>query len=299
MSMITRFRSSSIRSVGLALAAGTAIMALQPSPAMAQFWGYGSWYGAPRPWAPAPAYPRAYDEDRLRPSEIVDLLRGHGWAILSPPTRSGQRYMANVRNGYGQRMFVVLDAYDGRLLSTRMLDERPDTNRLAAIPGESDDHARPILPGAGSATPAPRKPRAVAPQIKRVQPPAAVKATPLAPPDTKDGAVAVAKPTATQPATKPALPLPSTVKGTPDKGTPDSGQAPVVRQVYPDSGAPAASAPATPKIEPTGPAPAQAASATLAPAEASPAPVVPAAPAPATPAKPAAKAALPPDAGYE
>ncbi|SEE57732.1 hypothetical protein SAMN05519104_6594 [Rhizobiales bacterium GAS188] len=293
MSMITRFRSSSIRSVGLALAAGTAIMALQPSPAMAQFWGYGSWYGAPRPWAPAPAYPRAYDEDRLRPSEIVDLLRGYGWVVLSPPRPSGQRYTLNVRNAYGQRMFVVLDAYSGRLLSTRMVEERPDTNRLAAIPGESDDHARPILPGAGSAIPAPRKPRAVAPQIKRVQPPAAVKATPLAPPDTKDGAVAVAKPTAT----KPALPLPSTVKGTPDKGTPDSGQAPVVRQVYPDSGAPAASAPAAPKIEPASPAPAQAASAT--PAEASPAPVVPAAPAPATPAKPAAKAALPPDAGYE
>jgi hypothetical protein len=285
MSNMTR-----LRSLGLALAAGTAILALQPAPAMAQFWGYGSWYGGPgASWAPAPAYPRAYDEDRLRPAEIADLLRGYGWAILGPPTRSGQNYVANVRDSYGRHLFVVLDAYDGRLLTTRLVDDRPDTNKLAAIPGAStpqgqpEERVRPILPDAGAATPAPRKPR---PQAKRIQAPASVKTAPLAPPE---GTVAVAKPTATQPTPK--HPMPATAKG-----TPEPADAPVVRQVYPDSGAPPAPAPATPPS----PAPAQAAASTPAPAEATPAPAMPApvTPAPAAPAKPA-KAALPPDAGYE
>jgi hypothetical protein len=274
-----------LRSLGLAVAAGTAILALQPAPAMAQFWGWGSWYGGPgTAWAPAPAYPRAYDEDRLRPSEIADLLRGYGWVILGPPTRSGRRYVANVRDAYGRRLFVVLDAYDGRLLTTRMLDDRPDTNKLAAIPGASaplgqpDDRARPILPDAGSSTPAPRKPR---PQAKRIQAPASVKTAPLAPPD---GTVAVAKPTATQPSAK--HPVPATAKA-----TPEPGEAPVVRQVYPGSGAAPAPAPATP----SSPAPAQAAASTPAPVEVAPAPATPA---PVAPAKPA-KAALPADAGYE
>jgi len=312
MSMISKLSSSLTGSIGLALAAGVAIVAFQPSPAKAQFWGYGSYYDRPvygRPWGgPPPAYSRGYDEDPLRRYEIVDLIRGNGWTLLTPPARSGRVYTANVRTAYGQRMLVVLDAYDGRVLSSRILDERPDTSRLAGIPGESDQRVRPIAPE--SATPGPR--RRPPPLAKRVQPPAAVKSAPVAP-------IATAKPTATQPSGKHVVPQPSTVTA------PES--APMVRQIDPGSGAPAAPAPApsaavTPSAPaasapapatpvpstpapaaapeaqapaPT-PAPAQAAAVTPAPQPAAPAPTAPAAP-PAPAPKPAVK--LPADAGYE
>ncbi|MFI5015183.1 MAG: hypothetical protein ACHQAY_22845 [Hyphomicrobiales bacterium] len=270
--------------MGLALAAGMAIATLQPSAAMAQFWGYGSWYGR-APWAPAPAYPRAYDEERLRPGEIVDLLRGYGWTILSPPTLSGPRYVANVRTAFGQRLFVVLDAYDGRLLRSRPLDERPDTSALAAIPGAAaprtpfEESIRPSVPEPVSPAPRVRRP---APQAKRVLPAPIVKSAPLAPPAEKDGTVAAVKPTAAPPAAKLPVPAPAApmAKGTPpEPGSPDGASAPVVRQVYPaGEGAPASA-----------PTPAAPQSAAVA------APVAPSSP----PAKPPQKAALPPDAGYE
>jgi hypothetical protein len=274
MSMITR-----LRAFGFALAAGTAMVALQPSAAMAQFWGYGSWYGRPAPWAPAPAYPRAYDEERLRPGEVADLLRGYGWTILSPPTISQGRYVAHVRTAFGQRMFVVLDAYDGRLLRTRQLDERPDTSQLAAIPGgvAPEGRIRAVPPEYSTPTPAPKLRRA-APQARRILPAPDVKSAPLAPPQEKEGTVAVAKPTTVPQATKrivptPATPSPSsTAPSSPvAKGTPEQGQPPVVRQVYPASGA----APAAP-------------AANEAPQAAA-----------AVPAKPPAKAVLPADAGFE
>ena len=77
------------------------------------------------------------------PGEIADLLRRRGWSILSPPSMSGRHYVANVRNGFGQRLFVVLDAYDGRILDARQIEERPNTNELAAIPGEPSSDGPP------------------------------------------------------------------------------------------------------------------------------------------------------------
>src|SRR5882757_9619230 len=90
----------SLRPLGIALAAGAALLTFEPGAAQAQFWGYGSWYGgysAPPVYSPAPGYPRGYGEGRLRPGDIADLLRGYGWAILSPPRVAGGRYVANVR----------------------------------------------------------------------------------------------------------------------------------------------------------------------------------------------------------
>jgi hypothetical protein len=289
------------RSLGLALAAGTAIVALQPNTAMAQFWGgYGSWYGAPRPWGAAPTYQRDYDEDRLRPSEVAALLRERGWTILSPPTISGRRYVANVRNAYGQRLFVVVDAYEGRLLDARPIEDRPNTDELAAVPGSvppgtpPDDQVRPVLPRSGLPTPAPM-PRHPAVQAKRVAPSPAVKNTPLAPPKEKAGTVAVAKPAGQPPAVKPlvpapvAPPAPAANATSSEPGMANSGPTPSVRQVYPESGAPAAEPPPAP------------AGASPQAAEASPPPamVTSPKPEPPAPAKPAEKPALPPDAGFE
>ncbi|MBV9738078.1 MAG: hypothetical protein JOZ30_00420 [Hyphomicrobiales bacterium] len=251
--------------------------------ARAQFWGgYDSWWGSePRPWGG----PRYQDEAMLRPGEVADLLRRRGWSILTPPSMSGRHYVANVRNGFGQRLFVVLDAYDGRILDARQIEERPNTNELAAIPGgyaasRPDEVIRPGVPPAVQATPAP-KPYHPPNQAKR-----SVKSSPLESPKEKEGTLATAHPTITPPAVKHAVPEPTAPEGgspPPAAATasPTPGSAPNVRQVYP-SGAGSA--------EPALPAPK---SAEAAPA-ASTAPAPPKA-APAAPAKPV----LPADAGYE
>ncbi len=292
MSMITSLlslRPAARRrvSLGVALLACGAIFTLPPNAAQAQFWGgYDSyWGGAPRAWD-GPRYeggPRYGDEDVLRPGEIADLLRRRGWSLLSPPSMSGRHYVANVRNGSGQRLFVVLDAYDGRILDARQMEERPNTNELAAIPGgyaptnRPDEVIRPSPLAPAPATPAP-KPYHPSTQVKR-----AVKSSPLEPPKEKAGTLAVAPPTAAPPAAKHATPSPATPEATgatpPPASTataPAAGAAPSVRQVYPASGEPAAA-----------PAPKS--------AEAAPSPAAPAKPAPAAPAKPV----LPADAGFE
>ncbi|MBV8963188.1 MAG: hypothetical protein JOY97_08860 [Hyphomicrobiales bacterium] len=298
MSMITRFRplspaSPGRASLGFALAAGMALVAFQPNLANAQFWGgYGSWDdGGPRAWSAPPPGPRYQDEDLLRPGEISDVLRDHGWTILSPPSMSGRHYVANVRNGFGQRLFVVLDAYDGRILDARQVEERPNTNELAAIPSYSatsrpDEVIRPAAPLPAPPTPAPRSHRYPPVQAKHNFSPPSVKTTPLEPPKEKEGTIAVAKPTAAPPAVKHVIPAPSAPE-TSGSSAPSASPtpAPTVRQVYPAPGG-------TPS-EPPAPAPKAA-------AEASPTPTPPAAqapskPAPAVPAKPA----LPADAGYE
>ncbi len=326
-------RSAIFRHLSLALAAGTALAAFQPGAAMAQFWGGGSWYGG---WAPAyprayPAYPRAYpayprglDEEQLRPGDISDLIRGRGWVLLSAMTRSGGRYQANVRNAYGQRLFVVIDAYDGRVLRTSVIEDRPDTRSLAAIPGEGENAGpgiRPVLPGQGSVTPAPKPARRAPSLVKRVAPPPAVKSAPIGPapgtsPDDKDGSVAVAKPTIEPPAVKPVMPLPASPAptgpeaiGTPSgPASPDAGAAkpaiapPAAKPARAAKGGkasepglpePAHPAPAVRQIYPSAegqgaaPAPAPQSAAAAAPA---PAPAAPA-PAPAAPAAPSAEPA--------
>jgi hypothetical protein len=278
-------------SLGLALFAGAAAIALGPSAAQAQFWGgYDSgWGGAPRPWD-GPRYgagPRFEDEDVLRPGEIADLLRGRGWSILSPPSMSGRHYVVNVRNGFGQRLFVVLDAYDGRILDARQMEERPNTNELAAIPGGYPATNRPdevIRPTPAPATPSPRPYRPPT-EAKR-----AVKSSPLEPPKEKSGTLAVAHPAVAPPAARHVVPAPAapeaTEKSSPPASTatspapsPALSTAPTVRQVYPASGQGAAE-----------PAPKSAEA-----APAAPAPPAPAKPAPAAPAKPV----LPADAGFE
>jgi hypothetical protein len=258
-------KTSRMRSLLLALAAGATMIVFVPEAAQAQFWGYGSWYGRPAPWAvPAPAYPGALDEARLGPGEVVDVLRGYGWTILGQPALRGARYVATVRNAYGQRLYVVLDAYNGTVLRSRPFDDQPDTSRLAAIPNA----AAPATPddrylGSSRSRPTPVVPKpARKPQAKRTGAPAPAKA-----PAVEDGAVAVAKPTSPPPAAKPLPPSP----------------APAVRQVYPQSG----DAPSTPAASPA-PAPQTAVSA---PAPAAPAP----APRKVAPPKPT----LPADAGFE
>jgi hypothetical protein len=283
--------SSRRASLGLALLAGAAILTLEPNVAQAQFWGgYDSGWGAPeRTWGA----PRYQDEDVLRPGEIVDLLRRRGWSILSPPSMSGRHYVANVRNGFGQRLFVVLDAYDGRILDARQIEERPNTNELAAIPGDHPATGRPdevIRPGALSpvpATPAP-KPYHAPTQAKRSVAP--VRSSPLEPTNEKEGPVAVAKPTSAPAAVKHVVPAPATPEAnstsspavSPTTPSPVQGAAPVVRQVYPA----AAGTPAQPSA--------------LAPqaAEASPSATASQAPSRSAPAAPA-KPTLPADAGFE
>jgi hypothetical protein len=261
------------RSLALALAAGATIFVFVPEAAQAQFWGYGSWYGRPAPWAvPAPAYPRALDEERLGPGEIVDVLRSYGWTILGQPALRGARYIATVRNAYGQRLNVVLDAYNGTVLGSRPFEDQPDTSRLAAIPNA----AAPATPddrylGSSRNRPTPVVPKAARKsQAKRTGAPAPVKAPPV-----EGGAVAVAKPTSPPPAAKPLPPSPT----------------PAVRQVYPQSG----DAPGAPAASP---APQTAVSAPV-PATPAPATPAPAAPAPAPKKVAPPKPTLPADAGFE
>jgi hypothetical protein len=282
-------KASRRASLGLALFAGAAILTLEPNVAQAQFWGgYDSWWGAaPRPWGG----PRYQDEEVLRPGEIADVLRQRGWSILSPPSMSGHHYVANVRNGFGQRLFVVLDAYNGRILDARQIEERPNTNELAAIPGGDSSAGRPdgvIRPGALSpvpATPAPKPYHGPTGAKRAVSAP--VKSSPLEPAKEKEGTLAVAKPTGTPPAVKhvvpaPAAPEANSASSPPASATPSPtpGPAPSVRQVYPAAGG-----------GPAEPAPTSQA------AEASPSATTqaPPKPAPAAPAKPK----LPADAGFE
>ncbi len=255
------------RYLGAGIAGCVAGIALQPQAASAQFWNYGPWHGG---WAPGPgdAYQRPYspysrgydDEGPLRPGEVADLVRRRGWTLLSGVSRSGDHYVANVRNGYGQRLFVVLDAYDGRVLRTRALDDRPDTGSLAAIPGGAggslpDDGIRPVGPGGSSPTPAPKpKPK---PVVKRVAPPATVKREPLAPPpgaspDNKGGGIAVVKPAVEPPATRPPSPTP-----VPAAPSPSAALTPSDAPATPDGTAPKVPVPSvSPMAKPAAPPPA-------------------------------------------
>jgi len=283
--------------LGLALSTGVAVIALQPNLAKAQFWGGWDGGGA-RPWGEPPLGQRFQDEDLLRPGEIADVLRDHGWTILSPPSMSGRHYVANVRNGYGQRLFVVLDAYDGRILDARQIEERPNTNELAAIPGgyppanRPDEVIRPVAPL--PAPPAPKARHSPSIQAKHSSP---LRSTPLERPKEQEGTIAVAKPTATAPATKQVVPAPApSAPETSSQGAPPPVATPApsanVRQVYPGPGTPEPAAPApkaSAEAAPSAPpAPAH-------PPQAAPAPAAPAHPAQAAPAKPV----LPADAGYE
>jgi hypothetical protein len=265
---------SRMRSVALAFLAGMAIIAA-PGAAQAQFWGFGSWYGRSAPWVPAPAYPGALDEERLGPGEVVDVLRSYGWTILGQPALRGGRYVATVRNVFGQRLYVVLDAYSGTVLRSRPFEDQPDTSRLAAIPNA----AAPAAPDDRYTGTSPRRPVTIGPgkprksQAKRVGPPPPAKARPV-----EGGDVAVAKPTSPPPAAKSPAPSP----------------APAVREIYPRSGdapsAPTAAPEPAPQTAASAPAPAPA----LAPVSPAPAPT----PAPAK-AAPPPKSALPADAGFE
>jgi hypothetical protein len=278
-------KASRRASLGLALFAGAAILTLEPNVAQAQFWGgYDSWWGAaPRPWGG----PRYQDEEVLRPGQIADLLRSRGWSILSPPSMSGHHYVANVRNGFGQRLFVVLDAYNGRILDARQIEERPNTNELAAIPGGYSATSRPdevIRPGALS--PVPATPALKPSRAKRAVS-APVKSSPLEPAKEKEGTLAVAKPTAAPPAVKHVVPAPATPEANGASSPPASattsptpGPAPSVRQVYPGAGGGHAEPTSTSQA-----AEASASATTQAPPK----------PAPAAPAKPK----LPADAGFE
>jgi len=187
---------SRTRSLALAFVAGMAIIAAAPGAAQAQFWGFGSWYGRPAPWVPAPAYPGALDEQRLGPGEIVDVLRSYGWTILGQPALRGGRYIATVRNVFGQRLYVVLDAYSGTVLRSRPFEDEPDTSRLAAIPNA----AAPAAPDDRYTGTSPRRPVTIGPgkprksQAKRIGPPPPAKTRPA-----EGGDVAVAKPTSPPP----------------------------------------------------------------------------------------------------
>jgi hypothetical protein len=143
----------------------------------------------------------------------------------------------------------VLDAYEGTVLRSRLLDDQPDTSRLAAIPNPGTPAApddRYLGSSPGRAAKATRRP-----QAKRISPPASVKHAPPPAPAVEDGAVAVAKPATPPPAVRPLSPTPA-AKIAPSE--PASGPEPVVRQVYPASGdAPSAAAPPAP-AKPTLPA---------------------------------------------
>jgi hypothetical protein len=94
----------------LGLAGGLAILSAG-APAQAQFWGgwWGGWRSEPAPYA-APIPPR----------RVAGIVASEGYALSGTPRRQGDVIIADGVDPRGEHMRFVLDAYDGRVLRSRL-----------------------------------------------------------------------------------------------------------------------------------------------------------------------------------
>ncbi len=179
-------RASARRRAASVLAFGIAAATLAVSAAHAQFL-----FGWPR--APAPVYERV-----LSPREIAIILQDHGYAPLGRPRLNGDVYVVEGRDPRGFRIRVLIDAFDGVLISRTILavprDRARDSDDLrppSSIPGSRREAARPSdadgqAPGA---IPAPKPAETAKPKPK---PPATAARSILDKPDVKPVAPAIA-----------------------------------------------------------------------------------------------------------
>lgn len=148
-----------MRAVRYAILISLAGAGFASAPAQAQYyWGW-SWGGlVHRP--PVVDRPARYYLERPIPSgEIAEILRDEGYRVRTRPVLSGDAYFADVETPRGQRLQVVVHAYDGDILERRLLGrgapERPTVRR----PQNRDQAALPPKPAAprdnGVAAPAP------------------------------------------------------------------------------------------------------------------------------------------------
>ncbi|MBN9063535.1 MAG: hypothetical protein BGP06_13250 [Rhizobiales bacterium 65-9] len=167
-----------IRVTMLAALAGAGFAA---SPASAQQlwgWGYYNGFGPKPPIVDRPA--RYYLERPIPRDEVAEILREEGYRPLTRPVLSGDAYIAQVENRRGQRLEVVVHAYDGDIIERRLLGGRPAPT--VRRPMERDQAVLP--PVRPDLTP---QEDAIAPSP--VAPPPAVQRAPLAPPAQEQAAV--------------------------------------------------------------------------------------------------------------
>ncbi|CAH1648570.1 conserved hypothetical protein [Chelatococcus asaccharovorans] len=150
---------------------------------------------ARRPWAPPP---RSYADDAMPRGAVESLLARRGYSVEGPLRRRGDVYVATVMDRRGTLLRLAVDAFDGTILSRRVVAEVVPDWRDAPSPGsrwgapdwddESDaapgrrygsrgvderyaarEPARPVEP---RVIPAPPMPRSIAPKAgeTRAQP---------------------------------------------------------------------------------------------------------------------------------
>lgn len=119
------------------LALALVFLATGATPAAAQrfeyrYFGYGY-----RPFVPPPAYEEI--EEPLSAGEVARLLRERGLRPVGPIRRGRDTYTAEVEARSGERLRIVVDAYDGTLLQRRVI--------ARALPEPDWDEEVPTLNG--------------------------------------------------------------------------------------------------------------------------------------------------------
>ena len=151
--------------------------------------------GARRPWTPPP---RSYADDVMPRGAVEALLARRGYSLEGPLRRRGDVYVATVMDRRGTLLRLAVDAFDGNILSRRVVAEVVPDWRDAPRPGsrwgapEWDDESdaapgrrygshgvderyaarEPAAPVAPRVIPAPPMPRSIAPKASesRAQP---------------------------------------------------------------------------------------------------------------------------------
>ncbi|MGL5734702.1 MAG: hypothetical protein ACRCYS_07540 [Beijerinckiaceae bacterium] len=253
------------------LAAGALGFAtLTAMPAHAQF--YWSPFG-PRPpivdyYPRPPGYvPGPLDDadDAYTSGEVMYLLRQQGYRVVSRPRRTGGVYVAEASTGGGQRVRIVVGAYDGDIRSTTVVPDRRAARPPGDRPGERETRAaiEPPIQGERPITVEPLAPPAAAPApAPRANATPAAPVTPDAKPEAKPQRPAIVRPSRTpakpaqpEPATQEAKPAPRVILPNPVQSTPLVPNEPLKVETPKPSPAPAPQV-ATPAIPPPAAAPA-------------------------------------------
>lgn len=140
----------------ICVAVALAFLATGATPAAAQrfeyrYFGYGY-----RPFTPPPAYEEI--EEPLSAGEVARLLRERGLRPVGPIRRGRDTYTAEVETRTGERLRVVVDAYEGTLLQRRVIARalpEPDWDEEASTLNGPMPDIRPRTDGAPRAAPLP------------------------------------------------------------------------------------------------------------------------------------------------
>ncbi len=303
---------------GLLGAAAGAVVALAAMPASAQVYVYREYYGV-RAWGPRYAEPipvpplpipgpgrrvyapepRYVDEMPLPRGAAARVARNAGLAAVSSIRPAGDAYIVEGTSRRGQRLRVVVDAYDGSVIERQALAGRvvrDDPPVRAAPRREARAVAPPVQdkPRVITAPPAARpEPARPAPEVRAPEKPAA--------PAPSEATRAPASPTTAEPAPRPSpQPAAPSVAARPDPAQPAAKPPePEIRLPVPPVATPVIPIPGTPPAAKAPEAPAARPAAVDPKPEGAPAPVrreetrVPAEQQPTQPARPATAAVDP------